>query len=194
MNPSPVAPLHGLLPSTAVVLAALEARIGQLRWGAEPAFQMIATYDFRDLNAALEELQTASDRLCLILFEGEQFGNSRSGRQLTVRRNLRVTLLLADQHRANRPSAVFGAPGTAGAVVLKDIVLGLHREGTGPDGEPGRSVLGLLVPPCVVQPVASAPVSWSEDNSRRSGRGAWLLLLEIIGGQLTCDLGQPPIF
>ncbi len=177
-------------PSTLDILNALEERLSALRWQYERAFTWVARYDRTDLAAALEEGQTAADRVCLLLYEGDRFENIHHGRRLYVRKTAQVSLLIADRQSASRAAAVFGSPENPGAVALKDLVLGLWpRFASDPIPVPG-----LLLNTAFVQPISAVPLSLDDRVSALSGRGAWLVRLEIIGGQLNLDLGQSPFF
>ena len=172
------------------ILNAVEERISALRWKYERAFTWVARYDRSDLAAALEEGQTVADRICLLVSEGDRFENIHHGRRLHVRRTAQVSLLIADRKSASRAAAVFGSPDNPGAVALKDLVLGLWpRVPSDPIPVPG-----LLLTTAFIQPTNSVPLPLDEHVSALSGRGAWLVRLEVVGGQLNLDLGQSPIF
>jgi hypothetical protein len=55
-------------------------------------------------------------------------------------------------------------------------------------------VPGLLLTTAFIQPTSSVPLPLDEHVSALAGRGAWLVRLEVVGGQLNLDLGQSPIF
>lgn len=179
-----------LPPSTNDILSALEQRLLALRWDSAPAFSWVSRTDRSDLATALEEGQTTADRLCLVVYEGDRFENVHHGRQLHVRRTAQVSLLIADRQAASRTVAVFGSSDTPGAVILKDLVLGLASS----DGDTAVPVSGLLLNTAFVQPISAVPIPLDERLSALSGRGAWLIRLEIIGGQRQLELGQPPFF
>jgi hypothetical protein len=179
--------------STAALLDALQGRLEQMRWELEPAFGRVVRFDQPDLAVAIAELQTMADRLCLMVYEGDRYETLHEGRHLHVRRTALVGLLMADRQVANRAEAVFGGPGLPGVVVLKDLVLGLQTGPTQPDGTSPRPVVGRLLPGVYVRPVSATPLTPEGHPDAWVGRGAWLVRLELVGGQLDFDLGQQPM-
>lgn len=180
--------------STEEWLKALEHRIAGCRWEGAPAFGLVARYDQPDLTLALEELQSAADRVCLVLYEGDRYDTELRGRHLHMRRVAQVSLLLVDRHLTQRPAAVFGGVGNPGVVALKDQLMGLGFPlvDTGSDVAP--TLPGLLLPGIYVKPMSATSWSLEDRTGTLAGRGAWRVRLELIGGPSVHDLGQQPFF
>lgn len=179
--------------STEQLLDAVQACLEQLRWEGEPAFGRVARFDQLDLAVAVEELQATADRLCLLVYEGDRYETHHAGRQLHVRRTALVSLLMADRQVANRIESVFGGPGLPGVVALKDLVLGFCAWPPAPGDYRPKPVTGRLFPGVYVRPVSALPLPRDDRPDVLVGRRAWVVRLELVGGQLDFDLGQQPI-
>jgi hypothetical protein len=211
------------LHPTPVVLEAVVDRLRSLRLGdaapGQPAFHKVALYDHPNLTAALDELLTFSDRLCLVIYQGEQFEPVRQGRHLHLRQTLDLQLLIADYHPGNRQLAHFGIPavapftpatsptfasggttGAGGVVGLKDLLLSRSPAVDPAQASPGAppisvaNFFGLLLPNLYLQPVESRPFPLTgAERERLAGRATWEIHCQARGGQLTTDLGPHPI-
>lgn len=144
------------------------------------AFQKVAMFDMSNLVVALQELITYANRVCLIVHDNERFTNEKKGRQLFTRQTRQVSLLMADRHFANRQKALFGDKGTPGVLALKDAVLG--------------EIVGLLEPGVYVQPVHGEQMVLEQKiRETLQGRVAFMLVVELVGGNIITDLGVQPI-
>ena len=180
------------IQSTGDILTALESKLGAIEWKSPdgkcvPAFQQIARFDMRDLIKALKELVAQGDRICLVIYVGEQFSQVRDGRNLRIRQVCHVTLLLADTNLGDRQKAFWGDDVNPGVMALKDLLMGYNAK-----NQP--NLMGLLMNNVYVQPASGEPMAISsKDRDELAGRGAWMMQLELIGGELACDLGGLPI-
>ena len=148
----------------------------------QSAFNKVSLFDMSNLAVALRELMTFVGRVCFVVHDSERFENSRpgSGRELRTRQTRSITLLISDKQIANRQIALFGDATNPGALALKDLVL--------------DSIVGLLVPGVFVQPEHGEQMILSEKaRAELTGRVAFALGLQIVGGNIITDLGPQPI-
>lgn len=182
---------HSSFLSVRTLTEALVAKLRAIRWvrgsHSEPAFSQVATFDVRDLAVALAELAVVGDRVCLIVLGGEEFTSDVRGTDLHISHRLPFTLLLADKNFGDRQASFFGDERTAGAVTLRDLVLGLDATGT-------ANFLGLLLPQVYVRPIGGEPFILTEaQRTTLAGFGVWAVDCEAVGGAQQLSLGRHPI-
>ena len=171
--------------NTNTALTALADKLTALQWTpeggpAQNAFAKVALFDMTNLAVALRELMSYADRVCLIVHDSERFENEHKNRELRTRQRRDVQLLIADRQIANRQAALSGDNKTPGVLALKDIVLG--------------AVVGPLVPGVFIQPEHGEQMILSEKaRAELTGRVAFVLGLQIVGGNIITDLGPQPI-
>ena len=188
---------HSSFLSIRTLTDALKAKLEAIRWvhdrQSEPAFQKVATFDVRDLAVALAELAITGDRVCLLVLGGEEFTNDVKGTDLHISHQVPFTLLLADRNLGDRQASFFGDQRTAGAVTLRDLILGRDAHGTAnflgclfPDGSP-RQVY--------IRPAEGEPFILN-DHQRQTlaGIAVWAVHCEAVGGAQQISLGRFPIF
>ncbi len=178
---------HSTFLSMRALTDALVAKLKAIRWNAEAAFDQVTPFDVTDLELAIQELAATGNRVCLVVIHSEQFEHEVSGHDLHITHSVPITLLLADKNFSDRQSAFFGDQRTAGALTLRDLVLGLD-----PRGNP--NFLGKLTAQTYVAPTNGMPFIVNQElRDKLSGFGVWSLSCDVIGGAQQMPLGDAPI-
>lgn len=135
------------------------------------AFQEVRIFDFEDLAKAIEELFAFKDRVAFVILENVQHQVEIMGRQMTCRRTVDLTVLLADRHWGNRQLALMGdVSSTPGAIQLADLVVdAVTGEHEGLTVKPGTGEIFALE-------------GRARDNA--PGRIAWRQEFTVAGGRL----------
>jgi len=126
-------------------------------------------------------LFVAGDRACFIVHDQERFVSERIARELRVRQERDVSLLIVDRAIANRQTALFGdGVNVVGVLNIKDAIL--------------NSVVGLLQPGIFCKPVHGEQLVLEKKvRDELQGRVAFTLDLCLVGGNVIVDLGPQPI-
>jgi len=161
-------------------MAALRAKLVAMQWNAAALFERVELFDLRDLEPALDEVLSFSNRICCVIHERTVYENFKEGQVLRTRRIRHVTLLMSDRVYANRQSALAGTVTTPGIYAIADQV--------------DEAVAGLLMPGCYVRPVSGESVELRDaKRADLPGRECWTLSLDLVGGQTVRNLGTQPI-
>lgn len=159
--------------TTTEIMDALVAKLQAVQWTpgsgpAEPAFQEVKRFDSTELVAAFTELLVTRQRVALVVYMGDRFGDAGSGPdQVCARRTTEVSLILSDRVVGKRQDAIYGTATNPGALPLKDLVRAAVA---------GR----LLAEPGAVlcAPVNAEILTVENLKERQPGRAACLLELE----------------
>jgi hypothetical protein len=183
-----MATTSNLLQPTVDVLEAIEAKVKALKlsadYGAQPAFQTVGLFDVVDLEEALKEFIAARDRVCLVIFDGDDFNNDVKGTDLWSTQTRKIDFLVSDRVMGNdRRKALFGNKEHPGAIRLGDVL----RDG----------MAGILLPNpkgIFLRPLGSESMTVSDAQQRNTpGRRGLVVHMDARGGLLTRDLGKSPI-
>jgi hypothetical protein len=167
-------PTLAVLDALKLRLSALEIENGVL------AFEKVETYPQPRLIQALQELRIFTNRVCLIIPDGDLYQNELRGRNLITRCLRRVILLLADRDFGRRRNASTGDENTFGVLRLGDAAI---------DSLTGESLdlANVRVRPALSQPLLIA----GKDRDESIGREAWMIHLEILAGVVkTTSMGD----
>lgn len=165
---------------TVEVLEALKVRLQALRWKTEPAFHAVELFDLADLVAALKSLLIAKSRACVIVHDGDDFEHEVKGNDLHVYQTRSVLLLLTDKIIGDRKAAAMGGIQNPGIYTLADLVVPAV---TGPLFENPK---GLYMVPLRGD-------SLEINDKEVVGRTAYMIPIELHGGELRVSLGRTPI-
>jgi hypothetical protein len=146
------------------------------------AFQEVKIYDLEDLLKAIEELLTFKDRVAIMVMDNAQHDTEILGRQLTAKRTIELTVLLADRHWGNRQIALLGSSPegpqeTPGAIQLSHLLI---------NGITGEQSGGIIVQPGFGEIFALE--GKTRDNA--TGRIAWRQEFTIAAGRLLKTLSR----
>src|SRR5438128_4867964 len=120
---------NGLRKTTAV-LAEIKRRVEALKLGAEfgsaAAFQTVSIFNVADLEKAIRSFIAARDRVCVIVFDGDDFEDAENseGTELNLKQTRKIDLLVSDRVIAqDTTKALLGTAEHPGALALKDLVI-----------------------------------------------------------------------
>lgn len=172
------------LRRTKDVLEEIEKRVKALKLdaSAQAAFETVELFDANDFAAAIQAFIVAKNRVCVIVFEGDDFANDVNGTDLTAKQTRTVYLMVSDRVMgANPRKALIGDGGEhPGAHTLADIA---KEQLTG--------ILFANPKGVFVRCKGSQPLVVQQD--KQPGRRGISIELEVRGGLLTKDLGKSPI-
>jgi hypothetical protein len=144
------------------------------------AFQKVKAYDLEDLLKALEDLLIFKDRAALVLFEQCEHENRVDGRVMKVKRDVRVSVLIADRDWGNRQKALMGEDPAEGAT-------------------PGALLLGNLCVEAMIGENAGMIIEAEtgeifalsgKKRENAAGRIAWRQEFKVTAGMLSVDLSR----
>ncbi|MBN8245881.1 MAG: hypothetical protein J0L84_00395 [Verrucomicrobia bacterium] len=166
------------LPPASVFLREIVARIQALHWDGEALFNRVELFDIADLNQAARKLVMNQDRICVVIYAGQQFLSEVSGKELHLRTEHSVVCLIADRCLKDRLEAQIGGPNNPGVHELQRLVVG--------------AVSGVLLEPpfavlCI--PQGSDPVVIADEGGAMPGRAALELDLIVRGGEVQVPAG-----
>jgi len=166
------------LPPASAFLREIVARIQALRWREQAAFNAVELFDVADLLQATRALVLNQDRICVVIYAGQQFFADLHGRELHLRTEHSVVCLVADIADGERIQAQIGGPNNPGVHELQRLVL--------------AAVSGVLLEPpgavlCI--PQGSDPVVIADEGAAMPGRSALELDLIVRGGEVQVPAG-----
>lgn len=89
----------------------------------ENLFEAVEKFDVTNADKAFGRVLSNQNRVCLVIWFGEEFATVMQGRDQLTRRKTKVRVIVSEKKLGDRQEALFGTTTTPGVLKMKDLVI-----------------------------------------------------------------------